>query len=120
VRIQVDFTFTLMRWEPAFNTHVPSGAKPKTWYFRVDPGWIGAGNVRRALDLMFRTANTLLRARQPDDINYLAALTSTFTQLDPASEARREWLNVPVIWEPSCCYEVDSSGTPVPIAPESF
>ena len=118
--VRVDFGHTLMRWTNDLETYVQSGSLPKTWFMEV-PKELESADVGKALLVIFRHENARLRAREPNDINYLAPLDHRFEPVSFDARGPYPWeVEARISWESSNCFVVDRPDRIAPLLPSGF
>jgi hypothetical protein len=112
---RVQFDHTLMRLDGALGIHVPEPPLPKVWFLEIPTEWDSGTRVAQALQAIFAVENARLRANEPSDPNYLTALDSRHTTVQPPPEGPFPWeTEARIVWESSNCWGslAPNAGTP--------
>lgn len=116
---------TLLKVDLAYMLTAPGGRavakepQQKTWFFEVPHARAGDAAMRELLHRIFFDTNTMMKAQEPGDPNWLALTSFKSSPVDPKSMLSIEkaddlsWAKADrdVIWEPSCCFIVDDKGS---------
>jgi hypothetical protein len=123
--VRLSFDHTLMRLDRSVGVHVPEPPLPKVWFLEVPAPWLAAPDrLAHALQQIFTAENQRLRAREPGDPNYLAAMNPRAEAIAPAAEGPFPWeIEARIIWESSCCWATMAANAGTdwrPIPPSDF
>ncbi len=119
---RVQFEHTLMRLDRALGIHVAEPPLPKVWFLEIPPSWDSDARIAHALQAIFAQENLRLRANEPSDPNYLAALDSRHALVEPPPEGPFPWeTEARIVWESSSCWGslAPNAGTPWRAIPPS-
>lgn|GEM_PF-2033776 len=120
----VAFTDTLMAWDNGLETHVESGDRHSTFYFRIPDGWAALPDddlqkkIFGVAQQMYADLNAGFRAAEPNDVSYMLVKATHAQLLDAATVLTKPWLNAPnpAVWEPTPCVTVADDGTYTKVA----
>ncbi|MEP6775604.1 MAG: hypothetical protein ABJA50_08405 [Chloroflexota bacterium] len=126
--LSVDLTDTLMAYDNNFETHLPSGERHSTYYFRVPPEWASLPQAEldvQTLGVMqkiYYAFNEHFRQVEPNDISYLAPLAVSCHVLTAGEERAKPWLTSgsPAVWEWTPCVVVTDAQTYTKVDPSEF
>ena len=126
--LSVDLTDTLMAYDNNLETHLPSGERHSTYYFRVPSDWAPLPQAEldnRALAVMqkiYDAFNEHFRQVEPNDISYLAPLAVSCHILTTGEERTKPWLTAgsPAVWEWTPCVNVTDTETYTKVDPADF
>ena len=112
LKVEIDYVLT--------GPSGPLADKPQraTWFFEVPAARASDAAMRELIHRIFFDANTVMKAREPSDPNWLAMTSFKSAKFDPKEMLsiekaddfpwQKAWMSV--VWEPSCCYLVDAKG----------
>jgi hypothetical protein len=114
----VAFTDTLMAWSNDLESHVESGDRHSTFYFRISDRWAALPDdelqkmIFTVAQQMYADLNAGFRAAEPNDISYMLVKATHAQLLDAATVQAKPWLNAPnpAVWEPTPCVTVEDGG----------
>jgi len=126
--LSVDLTDTLMAYDNNLETHLPSGERHSTYYFRVPSEWASLPQAEldnRAFAIMqkiYDAFNEHFRQVEPNDISYLAPLAVSCHVLTAGEERTQPWLTAgsPAVWEWTPCVSVTDAQTYTTVDPSGF
>jgi hypothetical protein len=124
----VAFTDTLMAWDNDLESHVQSGDRHSTFYFRVPDAWAALSDAELQQKIfavaqqMYLDLNAGFRAAEPDDISYMLVKSTQAQRLDADAAQAKPWLTAPnpAVWEPTPCVVVNDDGSYRKVARDAF
>src|SRR5262245_5779132 len=96
--VEAELTVTLMRLTPN-GDYVESGDRSYRYYFAAPDAWARLSDAalqahaKTAADRIYAETNARLRAAEPNDLNYLAVLSSRARVLTPDEATSWPWLS---------------------------